>query len=217
MTRSVRLGGGEGSEALLGVGLVLRGLDDLELTGSDVVNDTMEFEVSGSHSIDNSWVHPEDVQAAQDVVLAQTQALCGLIHLFEFFGVLHSELSHRLQPDIKETKTGVAESGVDTTTAGVAADKDVLDLEMGDGELYDGERVDVGRRDNIGNVAVHKDLTGLQAEDGGLGNTGVCASNPKNGGRLTGSGASEEIRLRLGRLCAPLGHTAGESVGKPLC
>ena len=60
----------------------------------------------------------------------------------------------------------------------MAAQNDVLDLEVDDGVLDDGGRVDVGPRDDVGNVAVDKDVSGLQAEDGCLGAAGVGAAEP---------------------------------------
>lgn len=155
----------------------------------------MEFEVPGVHGVDDGGVHAEDFQALEHVVLAQSQASCFLVHVLKLLRVVVSELPHRLQPDVQQAESGVAQCGVDTTAAGVAADEDVLDLEMCDCELDDGERVDVGCGDNVGDVAVHEDLAGLQTEDGRLRDARVGAADPENGGRLAGGGASEEVWL----------------------
>jgi len=57
----------------------------------------------------------------------------------------------------------------DAAAAVVAADDDVLDLEDLDRVLDDGEAVQIAVDDNVGDVAVYKDLARLQAhEDVGL-------------------------------------------------
>ena len=58
------------------------------------------------------------------------------------------------------------------------AENDVRYLEVHDGVLDDGEGVDVGGRDDVGDVAVHEDVTGLEAEDSGFGDAGVGAAEP---------------------------------------
>lgn len=163
---------GESSQTLLESVLVLRGLDDLELAVLDVVNDTVQLQVALGHGVDDGGVHSENLQTAQDVVLTESVGLVTLAsHLLQLVCVVHSELAHGLQPNVKQTKSVVCKSGVNTTTAGVATDKNVFDLEVGNGEFDDGQRVDVGGLDDVGNVAVDKDLTRLQAQDGRLGDT----------------------------------------------
>ena len=170
------------------------------------------------HGIDDGRVHPESLQAAKDVVLAESQASSVLVlQLFQFFHVFVPELSHWLQPNIEKTESGIAEGGVDTTAASVAADENVLDLEVGNSKLDDGEGVDVGSGDNVGNVAVHKDLTGLQAQDGRFGNSRIRTTNPQDLGRLALGGSLEEVGLFGRSVGAPLAYTLGESMGKALC
>jgi hypothetical protein len=158
---------GEGSQTLLQSVFLLGGLDNLELSVLDVVDDTVQLQVALSHGVDDGGVHSQSVETAQDVVLTESVGLRSLrLHLLQLFGVLHSELAHGLQPNVEQTKSGVSESGIDTATAGVAADENVFDLEVSNGELNNGKRVDVGGCDDVGNVAVDKDLTRLQAQDG---------------------------------------------------
>lgn len=151
--------------------VILRGLNNFELARGDVVNDTVELEVPLAHGVDNGRVHSDDLQTAKDVILSQSETFLLVVHLLKLIRVLHSELSHWLQPNVEETQSVVAEGSADTTAAGVAADKNVLDLEVLDSELNDREGVDVGSGDNVGDVAVDKDLTGLQTQDGCLRNT----------------------------------------------
>ena len=212
------LGGLESGQTLLESVLVLAALNNLELAVLDVVNDTVQFQLALVHGINDSRVHSQNLKTAQDVVLTETQSLALLcVELLQLLGVLHSKLTHGLQPNVQQSQSGVSESGVNTTAAGVAADEDVLNLQVCDGEFNDGERVDVGCGDDVGNVAVDKDLTGLQAEDGRFGNARVGAANPKNLGRLALSGFGEEIGVGVGHARAPVLNALGESVGEAAC
>ena len=47
---------------------------------------------------------------------------------------------------------------------------------MDDGVFDDGEDVEVGRCDDVGDVAVDEDFTGLEAEECGFGDTRVGAA-----------------------------------------
>ena len=173
--------GGESSQTLLESVLVLGGLDDLELAVLDVVDDTVELKVALVHGVDNGRVHSENLQTAQYVVLAESQGLVTLsVHLLQLVCVFHSQLAHGLQPNVQQTKSSVSESGINTTAAGVAADENVLNLEVCDGEFNDGQRVDVGGGDDVGDVAVDENLTRLQAQDGRLGDTRVGTADPEN-------------------------------------
>lgn len=62
----------------------------------------------------------------------------------------------------------------------MAADDDVLNFQILDGILNDGQGVDVGVDEDVGDVAVAEDLTGLQAQDGRLGTSRVRAAYPEN-------------------------------------
>lgn len=54
----------------------------------------------------------------------------------------------------------------------------MLDLEVGDGVLDHSRSVDVGGRDDVGNVAVDEYITGLHAQNSGLGAARVGATDP---------------------------------------
>lgn len=60
----------------------------------------------------------------------------------------------------------------------MAAQDDVLHLQVGDGILDDGRGIDVGGRDDVRDVTVDEDVAGLQAQDGGLGTARVRAAKP---------------------------------------
>jgi hypothetical protein len=85
----------------------------------------------------------------------------------------------------------------------VAADDDVLDLQVLDGELDDAERVDVRGRQDVGDVAVAEDLAGFQAQDRGLGAARVGAADPEDLRGLAFAQGLEEFGLGLGERAAP--------------
>ena len=64
------------------------------------------------------------------------------------------------------------------STVGMTVEDDVLDLDVVYSELNNGHGIEVYRVDDIGNITVHKDLTRLQAQDGGLGDMGIRAAEP---------------------------------------
>lgn len=86
--------------------------------------------------------------------------------------------THGSQPDVEDAERAVAQSGGHASALGVAADDDLLDLEVADGVLDDGEHVGVGGVDDVCDVAVDEDVAGLEAEHGGLGDAGVRAAEP---------------------------------------
>lgn len=84
------------------------------------------------------------------------------------------------------------------------ANNDVLDLEIHDGEGDDGLGVEVPWREDVGDVAVHKDVAGLQAEHGGFGDTRVGAADPENLGLLAGCEGGEEGGVGVSGFLGPL-------------
>ena len=55
------------------------------------------------------------------------------------------------------------------------ADDDVLDFEVRNCEGDHGLGGEVCGREDVGDVSVHEDVAGLEAEDGGFGNSGGCS------------------------------------------
>jgi hypothetical protein len=60
----------------------------------------------------------------------------------------------------------------------VAAEDDVWYFDVLDGVFDDGGDWDVGWGDDVGDVAVDEDVTGLETEEGGFGDAGVGAADP---------------------------------------
>jgi len=81
----------------------------------------------------------------------------------------------------------------------------VLYFEVRDGVFDDGAGVDVGGVDDVGDVAVHEDVAGLETEDGGFGDTGVGAAEPEDTGRLSLRECWEEFRILMILVSCPCG------------
>lgn len=79
----------------------------------------------------------------------------------------------------------------------------MFDLEVGDGVLDHGRGVDVGGGDDVGDVAVDEDITGLHAEDGGLGAARVGATDPEDLGRLAAGQLGEELGVLMSLVASP--------------
>ncbi len=79
----------------------------------------------------------------------------------------------------------------------------MLDFQVRDRELDDGEQAQIRRGDYIGDITVREDVAGFQAEDGGLGNARVAAADPEDGGGLALGARGEEFGIRLSGLGGP--------------
>lgn len=65
----------------------------------------------------------------------------------------------------------------------------MLHLDVSDGKLNDGQRVDVGGDDDVGDVAVDEGVAWLETENGGFGDAGVGATDPDCRERVSTSDA----------------------------
>ncbi|KFY34059.1 hypothetical protein V494_07092 [Pseudogymnoascus sp. VKM F-4513 (FW-928)] len=119
---------------------------------------------------------------------------------------------NRREPRIQyPADAAISERRSSTTTARVAAQHDMLDLQVRNRILDNRAGVDVGGADDVGDVAVNKNVTWLQAEDGGLGDARVGAAEPEDSGGLPGREGWEEGRV-LVRLVGGPGRVGGEGV-----
>ena len=84
------------------------------------------------------------------------------------------------------------------------ADDNVLDLEGIDGEENDGLDGEVVRGDDVGDVAVDEDVTGLCAAEGGFRAARVGAAEPEERGRLALGKSWEKVGILVGRVLVPL-------------
>lgn len=188
--------------ALTGL-LVLGGVNLLQVAVGQLVQQTVDLETTVLDGVDDSRDTPEVLHTLLDVQSCERILLLFSAELAESVGVLLADLAHGLEPDIKNVKLVVGQGSLDTSAGSVAAEDDVLDLEVLDAELDGGEEGDVGGVDDVGDVAQHEDLTGLLAQHGGLGDARVAASYPEDVGRLALCAVLEELGVFGGDVGGP--------------
>lgn len=105
------------------------------------------------------------------------------------------------QPGVQDAQVLGGHGSLDTAASVVAADDDVLDLQMVDGIVDDTRGVEVDIADQVGDVAVDKGLTRSEAGDLLGGDARVAAPYPEVLGLLAGGQLGEELRV--------LGHLLG--------
>lgn len=154
-------------------------------------------------SVHNSRDTPQVGHTLLNVQLRQLVLLLLSAQLVQSLSVVLANLAHRLEPHIQNIKLVVRQRGLHTTARGVSAEHDVLDFEVLDAELDSGEEGDVGRVDDVGDVAQHEDLTRLLAQHGGLGDARVAAANPQDVGRLALGAVLEELGVFGGDVRGP--------------
>ena len=103
----------------------------------------------------------------------------GIVDGVEFFVVLAVDVANMIQPMVDETMTVRLHSGSDTTATIVAADNDMLHLQHLHGILNNGEAVGIVVDDNVGNIAVEKELSRREVEDLTGRNPAIRATDPK--------------------------------------
>lgn len=120
--------------------------------------------------LDNISALLNNIQLNQLVVLVLLRAAV-LDHIVHFRLMQSVDVADVTQPGVQETHILWCHGSLDTTTAVVAADNDVLDFEVTDSVVDDGHDVEVDVVDEVGNVAMDEHLAGLEAGDGFGGDT----------------------------------------------
>ena len=184
-------------------GLILGSVNLLQVTIGELVKQTVNLETTVLDGVDDSRDTPEVLHTLLDVQSCERILLLLTAELAESLGVLLADLAHGLEPDVEDVELVVGKSSLDTSAGSVAAEDDVLDLEVLDAELDGGEEGDVGGVDDVGDVAQHEDLTGLLAQHGGLGDARVAASYPENVGSLALCAVLEELGVFGGDVGGP--------------
>jgi len=167
------------------------------------VQQAVDLQAAVPDGVDDSRNAPEVIHALLDVELGERVLLVLGAELVQRRGVLLADLAHGLQPDVEDIELVVGQSGLDASAGGVAAQDDVLDLEVLDAELDGGQQGDVGRVDHVGDVAQDKDLAGLLAQDRGLGDARVATADPQDVGRLALGAVLEEFGVFGGDVLGP--------------
>jgi len=188
--------------ALAGL-LVLRGVNLLQVSVGELVQQAVNLQSTVLDSVDHSRDTPKVLHTLLNVQPGERILLLTSIELAESFGVLLADLAHGLEPDVEDVELVVGEGGLDASAGGVAAEDDVLDLEVLDAELDGRQQGDVGGVDDVGDVAQHEDLTGLLAQHGGLGDARVAASYPENVRGLAFGAVLEELGVFGGDVRGP--------------
>ncbi len=148
--------------------VVLSDIEFPQLAGADVVDEAMDLQATFLHGVNDDRILGQDLCAIAHVQLNQLQrALLG-VETVEQGQVFLADGPQRHQPGVDQAEFLVVQGGGDASARGVAADDDVLDLEVLDGKLDDGQRVDVRGGQDVGDVAVAEDLARFEAENGGF-------------------------------------------------
>lgn len=166
----------ESLDSLGGNLLLLGDINLVQLAAVQAVQHAVNLQTPLPHRV-NDGRHPlQRIHARLHIGLGEEGSLFLLLHDLQLIGVFLPQGAEGLQPDVEDVELRVGEGGGDAAAGGVAADDDVLDFEVEDGELHDGEQADVGGVDDVGDVAVGEDVAGLAVEDGRLGDAGVGAA-----------------------------------------
>lgn len=115
----------------------------------------------------------------KDVEFAKAVEFGGCFERGEFLAVGAGEGADAGEPVVDHAVAEVFEGGLDATAAVVAADDDVFYLEHIDGVLEDGEEIEIGFLDDVGDVAVDEDFAGGEAGDLVGGDARVGAADPE--------------------------------------
>ncbi|KAH8194836.1 hypothetical protein TruAng_011006 [Truncatella angustata] len=139
----------------------------LDPPARDVEERPMDLQASVPDVFRDRRIGQEDLDALLDVHLGDPDGARPIVpDGAELVAVRVAELPERREPGIEDAaNAGVAQGGGGAPAGRVAAQHDVLDLEERDRVLDHGRRVDVRRRDDVGNVAVHEDVARLQTQD----------------------------------------------------
>lgn len=140
----------------------------------------MDLEATFAHGVNDDGVGVEDLDSRADIELDELEPLFRFVEMVEQRQILLTQRPQRHQPRVDEAELLVAQRGGDATARRVAADDDMLDFEVLHRVLDHRQRVDVCVDQDVGDVAMAEDLTGLEAQNRGFGTSRVRTSNPEN-------------------------------------
>lgn len=141
-----------------------------------------------------------------DIELDEAIIARGLVgDSVEFLLVKSVDVPDVPEPGVEDAEVLGCHGGLNATAAVVTADHDMLDLEVLDGVVENRGDVEVDVAHQVGNVAVHKGLAGLEARDLLGGDARVAAAYPQVLGLLALAELGEELRV----LCLLVGRPLG--------
>lgn len=164
-----------------GAGSALRAKAEVaDPASGDVEKTAVDLEAAVADVLGDSHVSHEGLDALLDIQLGHADhALLVVPDGVELLVVLLAQRLQGGQPRVEHAaETRIPQGGRRTAARRVAADDYVPHLQVRNGKLDDGSRVHVCRRDDVGHITVHKDVTGLEAQNCGLGNARVGAPDP---------------------------------------
>lgn len=118
-----------------------------------------------------------------------------MIQRTEFIAVQTRHQTDASQPVVDQAMAEIFQGRADAAAAVVAADDDVLHLEDIDRILQDGQHIEIRFRDDVGDVAMHENLSRRQTGDLVGGHATVRAADPEILGALLVRQAGKELRI----------------------
>lgn len=151
-----------------------------DLAAADVEDAPVDLEPAVADRLLDGEVGHEHLDARLDVELRDAHpALLVVADGRQLVGVGVAHRLERRQPRVEDAAhPRVRQRRRRAAARRVPAQHDVLDLEVRHRVLDHRRRVDVGRRDDVGDVAVHEHVARLEAEDRRLGAAGVGTTEP---------------------------------------
>lgn len=123
-------------------------------------------------SLDDVSARLNDVQFNESIV-----SITFIGDLVQLLLVQAIDVANVSQPRIQKAQVRGSESGFDSSTVVVTANDDMLHVKMSYGVVDYGHDTEVGIGDEIGDVAVDKQFTGLETHDFIGGDAAIAATN----------------------------------------
>ena len=193
--------------------LLISRLHLLQLSTLQIINHAMDPHAPLLHRLLHNAIPPQLTDPILNILLNQQAHPLPLTHTAQLLRQLHPQRPKRQQPRIQHPQTAVPQRSAHTSTARMATKDDLLDLQMADGILDDSLGAEVGRVEDIGDIAVDEDVTGLEAEDGGFRDAGVGAADPEDFGRLALGEFGQQVGFGAVGLFGPV-FVGFEAVGE---
>ena len=133
-----------------------------------------------AHGGRDSRVVEQVLNALAHIQLDQTSASLSGIQAREQRRMLAFQRPQWSEPGIQQTQRTGRQGGRRSPTCGMPTKDDMLDVEMHDGVLEYSRGRQVARMDDVGNVAVHKDVARLEPEDRRFRHATVGTAQPQD-------------------------------------
>ena len=142
--------------------LILGNLQIPNHPGPNIINHTMNLQPTLMHPLNNIGILLQRLHPLPNIRLHQLPHLSLIIQPVPRPRILQSQFPQRHQPRIYDAEFRIIHGCRAPAAGGVAAEHDVFDVEVFDGVLDYGEGVEVGGREDVGDVAVDEDVAGFE-------------------------------------------------------